>query len=63
MEESGFEVKVSATDCDKSKESEDMNDWTVSYLTLKALNLFVKTSQPKGFFQFEIIINVFVSFF
>ena len=32
-------------------------------LTLKALNYFVKTSQPNGFFLFEIITSVLASSF
>ena len=34
-----------------------------SWLTLKALKYFVLTMETKGFYQFEIIINVFVSSF
>ena len=34
-----------------------------NFLTLKALNIFLKTMETKGFFQFEIIINVLGSSF
>ena len=35
----------------------------VNPLTLKALNIFIKPWRPRGFIQFEIIINVLVSSF
>ena len=41
----------------------DTEKHVVSGLTLKALNYFLKTLETKGFFQFEIIVNVSVSCF